>query len=96
MTKLSAERLAHLRTGGSWHSGPDRSDMQDALDTIAALEAERDALARVADAAELFAKEGTTLTQCDRGFCQRVIEKKDKSDPQCKLFDALRAAGRLP
>lgn len=45
----------------------------------------------VARAAQRFVREGTKLTE-PRGIAQVVIEKADKSDPQCKLFAALKAA----
>ena len=48
-------------------------------------------LLAVVTAARDFADNGTTLTMCDRGPCQRVIEAKDRSDPQMKLFNALSA-----
>lgn len=41
-------------------------------------------------AAEVFRDRGTKLTSCSQGACQQVIEHDDNSDPQAKLFDALR------
>jgi uncharacterized protein GlcG (DUF336 family) len=45
----------------------------------------------VIKAAQEFRDNGTILTVCNRGACQRVVERKDNSDPQAKLFDALKA-----
>ena len=48
-------------------------------------------LIAVAEAAEEFRDKGTVLTSCDRGPCQRVVERRDGTDPQAKLFHALAA-----
>lgn len=48
---------------------------------------------RVVEAAREFIKNGTTLTSCSRGMCQRVIEYEDKSDPQYQLMRALSHLG---
>ena len=61
---------------------------REAADRLLALEA-------VVTAAEEFATHGTVLTTCDRGPCQRVVEAKDNSDPQAKLYDALAALDKL-
>lgn len=45
----------------------------------------------VVNAAIEFRDKGTFLTVCSRGACQQVREKKDKSDPQAKLYAALAA-----
>jgi hypothetical protein len=56
-----------------------------------AAEAERDRLLGVLEAAREFRDRGTVLTSCGRGPCQRVIEHEDRSDPQAKLYAALKA-----
>jgi hypothetical protein len=48
-----------------------------------------DAARRVIEAAQLFVKEGTRVTQRDGDFLTQVIEKKDRSDPHYKLCVAL-------
>ena len=53
-------------------------------------------LEAVAAAAREFRDSGTVLTSCSRGACQRVIEHKDKTDPQAKLFAALAALNPEP
>ena len=45
--------------------------------------------AELVKAVELFRDEGTILTACDRGACQQVVEKADKSDPQARLYNTL-------
>lgn len=40
-------------------------------------------------AVELFLKKGTKITACNKGFCQSIIELKDKSDPHWQLVLAL-------
>lgn len=63
------------------------------LDRAEAAEARVADLTAVVEAAKLFVKEGTRLTVCDRGPCQQVIERKDRSDPQSRLFAALDRLG---
>lgn len=48
-------------------------------------------LLAVVEAAREFRECGTVLTSCDRGACQQVIERNDDTDPQAKLYLALRA-----
>lgn len=43
----------------------------------------------VIEAARLFLKEGTRVTQSGGYFFQQVIEKKDHSDPHWKLCQAI-------
>lgn len=43
----------------------------------------------VVNAAQEFIAKGTVLTVCDRGACQRVVERDDNTDPQAKLISAV-------
>ncbi len=58
-------------------------------EAIATLPAQAAQMLAVVEAAREFRDNGTVLTSCSRGPCQRGIEHEDRSDPQAKLFKAL-------
>ncbi|MEK9751616.1 MAG: hypothetical protein VW338_00170 [Rhodospirillaceae bacterium] len=90
---LTAERDEARADAGMWelHDTQQRArcvehlkELKSSRDRIASLE-------RVVEAAREFRDNGTVLTVCGGGPCQRVIEYSDNSDPQAKLFAALKA-----
>ena len=94
MTDSSVEAVARLIRE---HTDADTNDANYAATQIVAAlpsperEPMREALeAEVIEAARLFLKEGTRVTQRGDGyFFQQVIEKKDKSDPHYRLCVAV-------
>lgn len=82
-----AELKARMAEGFSARKG----QIENGARMIEELRAENAKLRRVVEAARVFRDEGTTLTVCDLGPCQRVNEKRDRSDPQAILYKTLAA-----